>query len=454
VRVSSLFGAALIATLSAPALAGDVAPELPFERYTLPNGLEVLLSRDTRVPLVSVNIWYHVGAKSEVPGRSGFAHLFEHIMFQGSRNVAEDTFFTYLEAAGAPLVNGTTDFDRTNYFETVPANQLELALWLESDRMGWLLDTLTQERLDNQKAVVRKERQQSTENVPYGVAEERLIQSLYPAPHPYYGVVIGTHEDLQAATLDDVKGFFKTFYTPNNATIAIVGDYDPTTIRPLLERYFGTIPAAAEPPPLVVAPVVHTKETRLALTDEVELPKVILGWVTAPAFEPGDAELQLAAKVLAGGKSSRLYTALVEEQKIAQSVEAIQYPLTLGSLFEVSILGQPGQSPESLEAAAWTVIEGLRTAPPSADEVTRALRTWQSGTLTGLESLGGFGGKADVLNFYNHHLGDPGYLAKDFERFAAVTPAALTTVVNQQLRADNRVVVHVTPAPAAQGGGK
>ncbi len=453
-RVSSLFGAALIATLSAPALAGDVAPELPFERYTLPNGLEVLLSRDTRVPLVSVNIWYHVGAKSEVPGRSGFAHLFEHIMFQGSRNVAEDTFFTYLEAAGAPLVNGTTDFDRTNYFETVPANQLELALWLESDRMGWLLDTLTQERLDNQKAVVRKERQQSTENVPYGVAEERLIQSLYPAPHPYYGVVIGTHEDLQAATLDDVKGFFKTFYTPNNATIAIVGDYDPTTIRPLLERYFGTIPAAAEPPPLVVAPVVHTKETRLALTDEVELPKVILGWVTAPAFEPGDAELQLAAKVLAGGKSSRLYTALVEEQKIAQSVEAIQYPLTLGSLFEVSILGQPGQSPESLEAAAWTVIEGLRTAPPSADEVTRALRTWQSGTLTGLESLGGFGGKADVLNFYNHHLGDPGYLAKDFERFAAVTPAALTTVVNQQLRADNRVVVHVTPAPAAQGGGK
>lgn len=453
-RVSSLFGAALIATLSAPALAGDVAPELPFERYTLQNGLEVLLSRDTRVPLVSVNIWYHVGAKSEVPGRSGFAHLFEHIMFQGSRNVAEDTFFTYLEAAGAPLVNGTTDFDRTNYFETVPANQLELALWLESDRMGWLLDTLTQERLDNQKAVVRKERQQSTENVPYGVAEERLIQSLYPAPHPYYGVVIGTHEDLQAATLDDVKGFFKTFYTPNNATIAIVGDYDPTTIRPLLERYFGTIPAAAEPPPLVVAPVVHTKETRLALTDEVELPKVILGWVTAPAFEPGDAELQLAAKVLAGGKSSRLYTALVEEQKIAQSVEAIQYPLTLGSLFEVSILGQPGQSPESLEAAAWTVIEGLRTAPPSADEVTRALRTWQSGTLTGLESLGGFGGKADVLNFYNHHLGDPGYLAKDFERFAAVTPAALTTVVNQQLRADNRVVVHVTPAPAAQGGGK
>ena len=453
-RVSSLLGAALIATLSAPALAGDVAPELPFERYTLSNGLEVLLSRDTRVPLVSVNIWYHVGAKNEVPGRSGFAHLFEHIMFQGSRNVAEDTFFTYLEGAGAPLVNGTTDFDRTNYFETVPANQLELALWLESDRMGWLLDTLTQERLDNQKAVVRKERQQSTENVPYGVAEERLVQSLYPAPHPYFGSVIGTHEDLQAATLDDVKGFFKTFYAPNNATIAIVGDYDPATIKPTLERYFGTIPAAAEPPPLAVAPVVHTKETRLALTDEVELPKVLMGWVTSPAFEPGDADLQLAAKVMAGGKSSRLYHALVEEQKIAQSVEAIQYPLTLGSVFEVSILGQPGQSPEALEAAAWTVIEGLRTAPASADEVTRALRTWQSTTLTGLESLGGFGGKADVLNFYNHHLGDPGYLAKDFERFAAVTPASLQAAVNQQLRADNRVVVHVTPAPAAQGGGK
>jgi zinc protease len=439
--------------LAAPAQAADVAPELPVERFVLDNGLEVLLSRDTKVPLVAVNLWYHVGAKNEVPGRSGFAHLFEHIMFQGSRNVAEDTFFQYLEGAGAPLVNGTTDFDRTNYFETVPSNQLELALWLESDRMGFLLDTLTQERLDNQKAVVRKERQQSTENVPYGVAEERFFQLLFPGPHPYNGVVIGSHADLEAATLDDVKGFFTTFYTPNNATLAIVGDYDPATIKPLVQKYFGSLPGAAEPPALAVTTTPITAERRTALTDEVELPKVYFGWVTPSAFQPGDAELQLAASVLAEGKSSRLYAELVAKQQIAQSVNAYQYPLTLGSVFAVEILGKPGQSPEALEKAAWTVIEGLRAAPPSEDEVSRALRTWQADTLRGLESLGGFGGKADVLNSYNHHLGDPAWLAKDFARMQAVTPAAVQTVFAQQIKTDNRVVVHVTPAPAAADAG-
>ncbi|MDP2312976.1 MAG: pitrilysin family protein [Pseudomonadota bacterium] len=440
---------------AAPAAAptAEKAPELPVERYVLDNGLEVLLSRDTRVPLVAVNLWYHVGAKNEVPGRSGFAHLFEHIMFQGSRNVAEDTFFQYLEGAGAPLVNGTTDFDRTNYFETVPANQLELALWLESDRMGFLLDTLTQERLDNQKAVVRKERQQSTENVPYGVAEERFFQLLFPAPHPYNGVVIGSHKDLEAATLEDVKGFFKTFYTPNNATIAIVGDYDPATIKPLVQKYFGSLPKAAEPPALAVKTEPITSERRIALTDEVELPKVVFGWVTPNAFQPGDAELTFAASVLAEGKSSRLYTELVAKQQIAQSVNAYQYPLTLGSVFAVEILGKPGQTPEALEKAAWTVIEGLRAAPPSGDEVARALRTWQASTLRGLESLGGFGGKADVLNYYNHHLGDPGWLPKDFLRMQAVTPASVQKVFAEQIKADNRVVVHVTPVPAATDAG-
>lgn len=454
-RIQPLIAGALLAAplgVAGLAHAADITPDLPVERYTLPNGLEVLLSRDTRVPLVAVNLWYHVGAKNEVPGRSGFAHLFEHIMFQGSKNVAEDTFFQYLEAAGAPLVNGTTDFDRTNYFETVPSNQIELALWLESDRMGWLTDTLTQERLDNQKAVVRKERQQSTENVPYGVAEERYFQLLFPAPHPYNGVVIGSHADLEAATLEDVKGFFNTFYVPNNATLAIVGDYDPTTIKPLVEKYFGSIPGGAEPPPLQVETKPIVGERREALTDEVELPKVYLGWITPSAFQPGDAELNIASSVLADGKSSRLYQELVEKQQIAQSVNAWQYSLTLGSVFGVEVLGKPGQSPEALEKAAWTVIEGLRAAPPSQDEVSRALRTWQANTLRGLESLGGFGGKADVLNMYNHHLGDPDWLSKDFARMSAVTPAAVQSVFAAQIKADNRVVVHVTPAPAPAGG--
>ena len=422
-------------------------PSIPHEKYVLPNGLEVILSEDHRVPLVSVNLWYHVGAKNEVPGRSGFAHLFEHIMFQGSRNVAEDTFFQYLEKAGAPLVNGTTDFDRTNYFETVPSNQLELALWLESDRMGFLLDTLTEERLTNQKGVVRKERQQSTENVPYGKAEETFFKTLFPAPHPYHGVVIGSHEDLEAATLDDVRGFFRTFYTPNNATMAIVGDFDPATVKPLVERYFGGIPAAAEPPPLKVETPAIASERRVAVQDAlVELPKVYLGWITPRSFAPGDAELQLAAGVLAGDKASRLHESLVMKQQIAQSAKAYQYPLELGSVFVVEVQGKAGQDPAALEKAAWTEIEALRTTAPAADELARALRTWQATTLRGLESLGGFGGKADVLNYYNHHLGDPAYLGKDFARFEAVGPAAVQKALAEWIRADNRVVVHVTPA--------
>ena len=288
------------------AYAGIATPELKFEKYELANGLEVLLSEDHSVPLTSVEIWYHVGAKNEVPGRSGFAHLFEHIMFQGSRNVAEDTYFKYLEGAGATLINGTTDFDRTNYFETVPSNQLDLALWLESDRMGFLLDTLTQERLDNQRAVVRKERQQSTENVPYGVAEEQFFKQLYPAPHPYNGVVIGSHADLEAATLDDVKGFFRTYYVPNNATLAIVGDFNPADIKAKVEKYFGSIAKSAEPPPESIAAAPITAEKRLSLTDgKADLAKVYFGWVTPSSFQPGDAELTLAANILGDGKASR-----------------------------------------------------------------------------------------------------------------------------------------------------
>lgn len=439
--------------LGALARAGDLAAELPYEQFTLDNGLQVILSEDHRLPLVAVDLWYHVGAAHEVPGRSGFAHLFEHIMFQGSRNVPEDQFFPLLEAAGAPTINGTTDFDRTNYFETVPANQLELALWLESDRMGFLLDTLTQERLDNQKAVVRKERQQSTENVPYGLAEERFFQLLFPAPHPYHGVVIGSHADLEAATLQDVQGFFRTWYAPNNATLVIVGDFDAQATRALVEQYFASLPRGPEPPPLQVTTAPISAERREALTDDVELPKVYLGWITSPIFTPGDAELTLAASVLAEGKASRLYTELVEKQQLAQSVNALQYPLTLGSVFVVEVLGKPGQDPQALEDAAWAVLQKLTAEGPTADETARALRTWQAGTLRGLEALGGFGGRADVLNYYNHHTGDPGYLDEDLARFAAVTPAGIQATLAQQLRADNRVVIHVTPAPKAAPAG-
>ena len=441
----------------AAAQAADVAPKIDFERYTLDNGLEVILSVDHHVPLVAVDTWYHVGAGNEVPGRSGFAHLFEHVMFQGSRNVPEDTYFQFLEGAGATTVNGTTDFDRTNYFETVPSNQLELALWLESDRMGFLLDTLTQERLDNQIDVVRKERQQSIENMPYGTAQERFFQLLFPAPHPYHGVVIGSHEDLANATLDDVRSFFKTYYPPNNATVVIVGDFEPSAVKALVEKYYGPIPKAAPPPGLVIKTEKIAAERREALTDEVELPLVSFGWLTSRPFEAGDAELTLGASILADGKASRLYTELVRDQQIADEVNAMQYGLTQGSVFWVDVKGKPGVGVDALEQAAWEVIDSMRTTPPTADEVAGALRKWQARTLRGLELLGGFGGKADVLNYYNQMAGDPAYLPKDFARMAAVTPEAIQKNFADQIKKDNRVVVTVTPkqkAVADAGGAK
>ncbi len=456
--LSAVAALGLLALIVPVANASIAVPNLAFEKYELANGLEVLLSEDHTVPLTSVEIWYHVGAKNEVPGRSGFAHLFEHIMFQGSRDIAEDTFFKYLEGAGATVINGTTDFDRTNYFETVPSNQLDLALWLESDRMGFLLDTLTQERLDNQREVVRKERQQSTENVPYGVAEEHFYKDLYPAPHPYNGVVIGSHEDLKAASLDDVKGFFRTYYVPNNATLAIVGDFHPADIKAKVDKYFGSIPRAAEPAPEQITVVPIAAEKREALTDDVELAKVYYGWVTPSSFQPGDAELTLAANILADGKASRLQKALTLDKAIASDVSASQYALQHGSVFQVSVTGNPGQTTAQLEAATWPVIAALASAPPTKDELNRALTAWQASTLRQLQALGGFGGKADMLNYYNHHTGDPGYLPKDFARMSAVTPESLQKVFAEQVKATNRVVVAVSPevkteTPAATGGG-
>lgn len=434
----------LLAGLALDARADVPVPEIPFEKITLDNGLEVILSQDDRLPLVAVNIWYHVGGGNEVPGRSGFAHLFEHIMFQGSRNVPEDAFFPILEAAGAPMVNGTTDFDRTNYFETVPSNQLELALWLESDRMGFLLDTLSQDRLDNQKAVVRKERQQSVENVPYGKADERLFQLLYPAPHPYNGVVIGTHQDLEAATLGDVTDFFRTWYAPNNATLAIVGDFDRDQALALVNRYFAEIPAGPTPPELVIQTQPITAERREAMTDKVELPRVTMAWITPAVLQPGDAELILAGRVLSEGKSSRLYTELVEKQQIAQSVSAWQYSLHQGSVFGIELTGKPGQDPAKLEAEAWKVVEKLRADGPTPTELARALRGMQAQVLRGLESLGGFGGKADVLNHYNHFTGDPGHLAAELKALAAVDAKAMSQAMGA-LGTKNRVVIVVTP---------
>jgi zinc protease len=420
-------------------------PRLEHETFTLKNGLKVILSQDKQLPMVAVNLWYHVGPANELPGRTGFAHLFEHMMFQGSRHVAADTHFKLLEAAGASDINGTTDFDRTNYFQTVPSNQLELALWIESDRMGYLLDVLDQKALANQIDVVRNERRQSVENQPYGIAEEALYQALFPAKHPYHGVVIGSHADLAAAQLEDVQQFFRQYYTPNNASLAIVGDFDPAAARSLVEKYFGSLKRGPDVAKITATTPPITAEKRLTVTDTVQLPRVYMSWLTPAIFKAGDADAQLAANILGGGKSSRLYKALVYDKQIAQQVSATQEPLILGSKFTIEATARPGHTAEELEAAINTELRRFTEKGPEATEVERARNTIESGLIQGLERLGGFGGKADTLNRYEHYLGTPDYLQQDLQRYRAATAQTIKSVAERYLQPSARVVLFAVP---------
>jgi zinc protease len=430
--------------------AADI-PRLTFEKYTLPNGLDVILSEDKRLPLVAVNLWYHVGPANEEPGRTGFAHLFEHMMFQGSKHVPPDTHFKFLESAGASDINGTTDYDRTNYFETLPANQLELALWLESDRMGYLLDKLDAPQLANQQDVVRNERRQSVENRPYGMADEALTQLLVPPGHPYYANVIGSHADIQAAKLDDVKRFFTQYYAPNNASLAIVGDFDKAQTKALVARYFGSLKRGPQVPPIRATTPPITAERRKVVTDRVELPRLYVGWITSPIYKPGDADADIAATILGGGKSSRLYKKLVYEKQIAQNVSAQQYSLVLGSSFQIEVTARPGHTAEELEKAVNDELEVFRASAPEAAEIERARNTIETRIIERLETLGGFGGVADRLNMYNHFLGTPDYLEKDIQRYRAVTPASVRTFANDQLKNSARVVVYAVPGEKVLG---
>jgi zinc protease len=443
VAVAALFVVA-VPRAQAPATPASDVPPIAFEKYTLPNGLEVILSEDHRLPLTAVNLWYHVGPANEVRGRTGFAHLFEHMMFQGSKHVPSDQHFKILEGAGASLINGTTDFDRTNYFETVPSNQLELALWMESDRMGYLLDKVDRTAFDNQKDVVRNERREG-ENQPYNMAEEAMFHQLFPPTHPYYASVIGSHADIQAAQLDDVKAFFKQYYTPNNASLAIVGDIDKDATKKLVEKYFGPLKRGPEVPPITVTTPPIERERRQVVPDKVELPRVYEAWITSPIFKPGDADADVAATILGGGRSSRLYKRLVYEQQIAQSVAVQQYSLLLGSVFNVEVTARPGHTTEEIERAIDAELEAFRRDGPQPEEVERARNSIETGLVQGLESLGGFGGVADRLNMYNHFLEDPGYLPRDVARYRDVTPASVKAFANSQLTRNARVVIHAVP---------
>jgi predicted Zn-dependent peptidase len=449
-----LLAFALHAHAEAPAAAPSVtagaaaevpAPRIPYERYTLPNGLQVILAEDHSVPFVWTNVWYYVGSKDETPGRSGFAHLFEHLMFQGSEHSNTD-YFKPLQKVGA-TINGTTNLDRTNYFEGVPAEQLPLALWLESDRMGFLLPALDQSKLDNQKAVVRNERRQRYDNVPYGQAWPLLLENVFPAGHPYHIATIGKHEEIEAASLDDVKAFFQKWYVPSNGSLVVCGDFDPKTARKLVERYFGDLPTVPRPEHAPApAPVVLAAEKVVTATDDVPFEKVWIAWPSAAVYAQGDAELDVLSHALAGGKDSRLYRKLVQELQVAQDVEATQQSLTLQSMYTLEATVAPGHTGEEVLAALDAVLADVREKGVTADEVSTARTVYEVGFHGSLATTQG---KADRLNAYAFGRGEPDWVAQDLARYAVVTPEAVQAATRTWLPADKRIVLRIQPEAVA-----
>jgi len=419
-------------------------PEIKYETYTLPNGLKVITHEDHRLPLVSVDLWYHVGPLNERAGRTGFAHLFAHMMFEGSEHVGEKAHIKFVQGAGATDVNGTTDFDRTNYFETMPANQLELALWLESDRMGFLMEGLNRDLLKNQRDVVRNERRQG-EGQPYEAANEAMMHELFPKEHPYYGDVIGSHADIEAARIADIRDFHQQFYTPNNASIAIAGDFDAAKLKALLTKYFGPIPEGPKVEPVNVVTPAITKQKRVKVTDTVKLPQLTVAWLTPAMFTPGAEDASVAMFALGEGKVSRLDQELVYKQQVAQSVRCGMEGMKLTSIASCQITAKPGVKLEDLEKVVWNEIDRLQKDGPTAEEVEAAKAGSLSRKIEGLQWLGGFGGVADTLDLYNQYTGDPGYLPKDIAAMEAVTRASAQAAAQKYFTKDSAVVVECMP---------
>ncbi len=425
--------------LTAAALAGDLT--IPYERYELDNGLDVILAPDHSTPIVHTNIWYHVGSKDETKGLTGFAHLFEHLMFQGSPNNPGE-YFTPLQEVGAKI-NGTTSFDRTNYFETVPAQHLPLALFLESDRMGWLLEVLDETMLKNQQEVVRNERRQRYENPPYGEARKTYYQALWPEGHPYQHLTIGSHEDLDNAKLDDVKAFFRKWYVPNNAVLVVAGDFDEATAKNLIEAQFGGIPRGEDPARVEVPdPGPLAENIELREYDDVPHQKVWMAW-RAPAFyKPGDAELDLLSSVLTDGKDSRLQKVLVQEKQIAQDVSAWQASAYHGSTYVISATAAKGHTTDELVTAIDEILGGVwETAPPTEEELQGARSNYEKMFYGSIKTISG---KANLLNSYTFYMNEPDSLQTDLDRYLKATSADVTTVGKQTL-SQPRVVLHIWP---------
>ena len=415
---------------------------ISFSKHTLANGLDVLLHEDHACPIVAVNLWYHVGSKNERPGHTGFAHLFEHLMFEGSQH-HDGGYFQPLEGAGASL-NGSTNADRTNYWEVVPTNALELALWMESDRMGYLLPALTEAKFSNQRDVVLNERRQNYENRPYGLAPMAVLAALFPADHPYHWTTIGEIADLNAVRLDEVHAFFRRYYHPANASLTLAGDIDPDAALALVAAHFEGI-EPGERVDAVRADAALEGEIRLRLEDRVELPRLYLAWLTPAMFADGDAELDLASDLLANGKTSRLYRRLVFEQRMATDVSAVQNSREVAGFVQLVATAAPGHTLSEIERAILEEIARLGADGPTDEEIERGRVQAEAQFMFRLQTVGGFGGKSDQLNAYNIFVGDPGYFDRDLTRYQTVTRTSIQQTVQRYLDPIRRVTLSLVP---------
>jgi predicted Zn-dependent peptidase len=432
----------------APAAPTTLVPTLAFEKYTLPNGLEVILHEDKRTPQVTVNVWYHVGALHESPGKTGFAHLFEHLMFQGSKHVGPEQHFKLLEEAGATFVNGSTDFDRTDYYQTVPRHELELALWLEADRMGYLMESMTQATLDEQRGVVKNERRQTTEATPYGIARERLWQAVIPPVHPYHGAVIGSQADLDRASFADVRAFYDDYYAPSNATLCITGDFDTATVKTAVDKYFKSLPTWPKPKAVSVTPPVINGDVRIQHDETVGvLPYVELMWLVPGRGQPGEFDLMVLASVLGDGVSSKLQEALMVQSELAESIDVSMDAMGNVGVFRIGAVVRPGINPSDLQETIVSTLGFLQELPIQPDEVARAKKKIENRMVFSLE-LGP--NRADTLQESNHYEGDPGGYARRLASLQAVTDTSVMAALQNWLPRERRGVLLAVPkAPGA-----
>ena len=426
---------------------------IPIETFRLPNGLFVTLSEDHTAPIVAVNLWYHVGSANEREGRTGFAHLFEHMLFQGSADVAANEHFELIQRAGGTL-NGSTWLDRTNYFETVPSHQLELVLWLEANRMGWLLPAMTQQKLDTQRDVVKNERRWSVDNQPYGTWWERLPALAFPSEHPFHHSLIGSMSDLDAASLEDIKHFFATYYTPDNAVLSIAGDFDPAEARSLVAKYFGSIPRGKGTPPLpdMSLPPKFGHWKRVVVEDDVMLPRLFLAFRSPVFGSPEYYPASVASAVLGLRKGSRLYRRLVRERQVAAEAQAFTYDLTKGSdLLVLDVTARPGIAPEMLEREVADEVDLLVRDGITDEEVARAIALIQTDFVAAMQSAGE---RADRLSLFATYFKSPELVNEQVQRYEAVTAAEVNRFARERLGEENRASLLFLPRREAAEEGR